>query len=74
MLATDLHSPAIKEKDKMRKETWIPMQLINFNNQVDKSILGEIFDRIAAQKLTVNGSDDDFSLDSNGNFFNLRKK
>jgi Sec7-like guanine-nucleotide exchange factor len=66
MLATDLHSPAIK--DKMKKEQWIPMQLKNFDNKIDKQVLGEIFDRIAAQKLTVNGSDDDLNLDSNGKY------
>ncbi len=49
------------------------MQLINFDNKVDKTILGDIFDRIAAQKLTVNGADDDLSLDSNGTIFKLKK-
>ena len=66
MLATDLHSHAIKEKDKMRKEIWIPMQLVNFKNQVDKQLLSDVFDRIAAQKLTVQGEDDEASVDTNG--------
>lgn len=66
MLATDLHSHAIKEKDKMRKETWVPMHIKNFDGKVDKQVLSDIFDRIAAQKLTLQG-DDHLTVDGNGN-------
>jgi hypothetical protein len=65
MLATYLHNPAIKEKDKMTKVAWIPMQLKNFDNKVDKQILSDIFDRIAAQRLTLQG-EDDINVESDG--------
>lgn len=58
MLATDLHSPAVK--DKMTKQQWRSMQRgVNDSKDFDEAFLDEIYDRIAAQKLTLQGEEDD---------------
>lgn len=56
MLATDLHSPAIK--DKMTKQQWKNMQRgVNDGKDFEEAFLEEIYDRIAAQKLTLQGEE-----------------
>lgn len=62
MLATDLHSAAIKVK--IKKEEWIRNQHNNNDGKdYDPQFLSDIFDRIAAQRITLQDED---SFDADG--------
>eukprot|EP01114_Cavostelium_apophysatum_P013913 TRINITY_DN3475_c0_g1_i1.p1 TRINITY_DN3475_c0_g1~~TRINITY_DN3475_c0_g1_i1.p1 ORF type:complete len:1736 (+),score=542.67 TRINITY_DN3475_c0_g1_i1:271-5478(+) len=51
MLATDLHNPAIKVK--MTKDLWI-QRMNSTKTDYDRQMLLDIFDRVAAQPITLN--------------------
>lgn len=61
MLATDLHSPSVKNK--MTKPEWINLQSKNNDGKnFEHQFLSDIFDRIAAQEIKLQ-DDDNFTVD-----------
>lgn len=73
MLQTNLHNPAIKEEKRMTKPQWIKQNTgITSDGELREELLIEIYDRIAAEPISLSSDEDKRAKKGDANAFTFQ--